>query len=529
LLNRRCSIIGGLTGALQTILNFPFAMAGVNLRKTARDVLQSLDNECALATHLSMFEGAQGCSHEQLRARALQALESLDPGAAKGVAAERRKRQYRILLECDVRGIPQMQVASALGLSRRQFYRDRRQALASFAQALQERRSLPVRVQADAKDVRLLYIQTLRERGHYDAVWRESVRALAHMNGHPREVEVWTVASEAARYLGNVRYACEAIDQMHRAAARVPEQLRRATQLRIAVSEIAMDLMTGDLEGANVRFERVAAICGDEREMYGRDVTLFAILLNYAASIAMESGEWERAEGYVHRAAAVEERSEVPSAKSSHHRLRGRIALYRDGDAGRAVTEFGDALTIAESVRDLMPAANAAVDLGIALSRSAPQSSDSEYIEYGLAIGREMCGRDDFAVLCSAAVPAFMEKTGAERALQTIDDARLRTALFKRAELHTRIAESELRLFAGNYEAALECGTALIDECLRVRMYAAAARAYIVAAEASERIGRRVQAKRLLASGAELVAGRGEHHTRMRARRLGTRLALPYK
>jgi hypothetical protein len=39
-------------------------------------------------------------------------------------------------------------------------------------------------------------------------------RALRQMRGHPREVEVWTFAAEAARFFGNVRESAEALVQI---------------------------------------------------------------------------------------------------------------------------------------------------------------------------------------------------------------------------------------------------------------------------------------------------------------------------
>jgi len=477
---------------------------------------------------LRLFQDQQPIpENDHTRARVLRALESLNPGAGEGSVAERRRRQHRILVDCDVRRLPHAQVAAALGLSRRQFYRDRRDALIAFAEALQTPEYAPALMQVDVKDVHLLYIQTLRERGQYDSVWRESVRALAHMNGHPREVEVWALASEAARYFGNARYAREAIDQMRRATTRSAfHDLRRASQLRIAISEIALDVMLGDLSAAKLRFEETAAACGDERTMYGRDVTLFAILLSHATALSMERGEWHLAEQYLHRSAMIDERSEVCYAISSRRRLRGRLAFRRDGDIGRAVVELSDALSIAESDRALRPAALATVELGIALTHRG-DAAGAEYLDHGLRIAREVCGHDDFAVLFSSAVPALLQRGAPLTSMQAIEELRMRSPLFGLAERYVRLAEVELQLHGGDYRTAIASSTELADECFRALMLPLAAHAQVLSAEAYAHSGRVMQAKKSLISAEALITEFGEHRTRLRAEALGTRLALP--
>jgi hypothetical protein len=225
----------------------------------ARSALHEMDDERSLRRNpLLTYLDRHALGHDRLRAHVLRALERLDPGSRADLASERRGRQHTILLRCDVQRKTHQAVAASLGLSRRQFYRDRRLALIAFAAALREYRGTPAPVTTEPRDVRLLYIKTLRERGKYDAVWRESVRALHDLRGDPREAEVWTVAAEAARFFGNARKSQEAIDALRAIAERAEHpHLRRATALRTAICETALDWMQADFAKARSRVERV--------------------------------------------------------------------------------------------------------------------------------------------------------------------------------------------------------------------------------------------------------------------------------
>ena len=489
-------------------------MTPAQLAQAARDALNLLGDQQSVH------------DNDPTRARILRALESLDPGVAEGSAAERRRRHYRIVVDCDIRHLPHAQVASNLGLSRRQFYRERKDALVAYGSALQTSKRAPVQVQVDAKDVQLLYIQALHGRGQYEAVWRESARVLAHMNGHPREIEVWRLAAEAARLSGNEQYARDAIDQMHHVASRsAHEDLRRASQLHIAISQTALDLMLGNLSAAKSAFDATTAAWGDERTMYGRDAALFSILLNDMAIVAMDTGDWRLAKQYLHRLATIDERSEVRHAVSSSRRLRGRIALRREGDIGRAVVELRDALSIAESNRTLYPAAYAAVELGVALTQHG-DAAGAEYLEYGLKIARGLCGDDEFAVLFASAVRVMLQRGAPEAPLRAFEEMRVRSRLFGRAERYARLAEVELQLASGDYRAALESSMGIADEGLRAHMLPLAANAQVLVAEAFAHCGRVTQAKKSLIGAVDLIAEHGWYCARERAYTLGTRLAL---
>lgn len=491
----------------------------------ARALLRDLDDEVAFRANPLVAAYADE-RHDRLRARVLRAVESLDPGLAATTPFERRFRLYQILLRCDLNGESHKEVAGALGISRRQFYLDRREAFLMVAEALERTPPEPQvdSVSCDALSMHLDYVQTLCEHGRYDAVWREALRVLREMRSHPREVEVWNIAAEAARFLGNVRQALEAVEQMTGvAASSMHEDRRRASALRIAISEIGLEWMQGNIDIALARFDRAAYESGNERTMYGRDATLFAILLGYGAELRIERGEWHRAEALIRRAERIIDRSELPYATARQQRLRARIAHETNGDSSRSALELHDALRQLQQHKQLPAIARGAVEYGIALAANE-RAEGLKYIDYGLVMAKDVCGYDQSAVLFAKSAPFVMERFGADEALRRIEEVRGRFPLSKHADLLVDIAEADARLARGEYEAAAEAGIHAGSSLEQAALFPAAAKARIITVDALARAGWVAKAKQLLKKSNEFVAAYADHATRRRAQ--GTALFL---
>ncbi|HEX8806215.1 MAG TPA: hypothetical protein VF741_04660 [Candidatus Aquilonibacter sp.] len=495
-----------------------------DLLSAARRLLRELDDERALrANPLLCHLRKAAIGHDRLRAHILRALAQLDPDSRTGPESARRARQYTILLRCDIERAPHKDVAATLGLSRRQFYRDRRAALLAFATNVRAPQTL-MRIETETHDARLLYIETLRDRGRHDLVWRESLRALPSLKGHPREIEIWTVAAEAARLLGNVRKSREVIETMRAVEATSPHTyLRRATRMRIAICEIALDWIEADFTSAQRRLEEAMRACGDERTLRGRDATLFGILLYYGARLALDTGDWPVASALTQRLEHIWQRSEVIHAAAYPHQLRGLLAMQGDGDHARAVAELNNALAISQTYHAFPSLALSSAELGLAIAPIDVITAD-RYIRYGLAIARDACGYDDFAALAMTAMRKSLPHIGAEEALEAVEEVRTRSPLFRRADLFTRLTESTALLHAGSEETL--SGDELARELEQASLLPAAAEAYLVSAEALLRERREMAARRSLKRAGELIVHCGDAATRDRALALGARLSL---
>lgn len=487
----------------------------------SRRLLRDLDEEVALRQN-PLLAAYAGDSHDRLRARVLRAVERLDPGLAATTSSERRYRLHQILVRCDLNGQSHKEVAAALGISRRQFYLDRRAAFLLLAGALQETAPEPwiEGPSSDALSMRLGYVEMMREQGRFDAVWRELLGAVREMRGERREIEVWTVAAEAARYLGYLHQSLEVVEQMSRIAhASHFADLRRASALRIAICEIALEWMQGNIDAALLRVDRAAAESGNERTMYGRDATLFAILLEYGAELNIERGAWQRAETLIRRAERIMDRSELPYASARQKRIRARIAREKNGDAARAALELSDALRTVQQHKQLPAIARGAVEYGIALA-GLDRGEGMKYIDYGLTIAKDACGYDQRAVLFANAVPLLIERSDPDEALRGIDELRTHSPLARHADLMLGVAEAEARLAHGDFEAAVDTASNLERSLESASLFPAAAKARLIAIEGLSRGGRNATAKQMFKRSEEFFGVYGDQTTRRRAERI---------
>lgn len=487
----------------------------------SRRLLRDLDEELELRENPLLAAYATE-PHDRLRARVLRAVETLDPGLAATTSSGRQYRLHQILARCDLNGDSHKEVAAALGISRRQFYLDRRAAFLALADAL-ERTIVEPWIEgpsADALAMRLGYVEMMREQGRFDAVWRELLGAVREMRGERREIEVWTVAAEAARYLGYLRQSFEVVEQMSRIAGESSHQdLRRASALRIAICDIALQWMQGNIDDALARVDRAASYSGNERTMFGRDATLFAILLEYGAELNIERGEWRRAETLIRRAERIMDRSELPYASARQQRLRARIAREKNGDSARAALELHDALRTVYQHKQLPAMARASIEYGIALA-GVDRSEGMKYVDHGLTMARDSCGYDQCAVYFASAAPLLMERSGPDEALRGIDDLRRRSPLARHADLLLGVAEADARLAKGEAHAACETASDLARSLESASLLPAAAKARLIAIEAVSRAGKIGSAKQMFRTAKEFLNTYGDHATRKRTERV---------
>lgn len=131
----------------------------------------------------------------RVEALILECAEQLRADASPESGRERRERQYQILARCDLRGESHITVAAALALSRRQFYRERREASGYLARFLSEyvrRQTLrPRGITIDPFALELSRAKALRLAGEPERA--ESVlRALTHSDtGVERKIDPW--------------------------------------------------------------------------------------------------------------------------------------------------------------------------------------------------------------------------------------------------------------------------------------------------------------------------------------------------
>lgn len=479
-------------------------------RNAAKLLLRTLDDPKALRENPLMAQYAH-CSHDERRAAALRALERMDPGTLQGSQGERRRRKHAIVVRCDVYGEPQEQVAHELGLSMRQFFRERSEAFEEFIGALKSKPPMPAAQPplSDVFAVRERFIQKLRGCGQHERVWAEAAAFAAELGVDERAIEFWCVAAEGARYMGDLGKSAEAIAMAKR--ARESGLMRRpvASDILITIPEIALDWTRGRYVHAIERLDEAMRRHGFGKALVDLDATLFGIMLTYGVPIEIERGRWDRARLLLRHLQEVGGRIDERHTFPSLRRHAGRVALRGQHDGERAVVELREALAVAQRFDNLAAEASAATDLGIALAERTPEEA-RRYIEYGLTAGRKILGRNEFAMLALGALPALCRCSGTHEALMQLDEIASGPRLAERAQMAFDLAEIALLLQQRKFRAAAERAQPLAELLESRGLLAPAGEATLMAAAAHSNNGRSSTARRLLKDGAELIRACGE-------------------
>jgi hypothetical protein len=485
--------------------------------------LVSLADEKELPNNPLAREHHPALPYDALRAAILRALESLAPPGSDA-ARQKQRRLYDILVRCDLHAEPHKLAIAGIGLSRRQFYRERREALLALAIAIERelQRLRPISVSLDLGDAAEAYIEALRSAGQYRTVWREA-RALAiRATGEPREIELWIIASEAARYVCGPREVEDALDRARRAVHRL--EGRAGTFKRVlwnAIGEINRQWSEADYDGMRATFEAALRRGPDESTLQGPEAILVGIMLGYVASMECDCGRWERAQDLYARATILAERGKTFTTRSSHLRLSAQIARAK-GDKARSIAEYRTALDSDRAAGQLGLVAMSAVYYA-----SVAHDGDAErmmrFADYGLEIAERFYPGDRFARLTLESLDLMLETRGIAAARNAVSRVR-RTGLGLRDTLFLELAEAKIAARSGDHAAAFERADAIATRLSQRGMSAWASDAELTAIESCAKLGQRRRAGRRLFDFADGIVGA---ESRERAHQLGTLLTLP--
>ena len=198
-----------------------------------------------------------------------------------GGAAERRERQYQILVRCDIDRESHEIVARDLGLSRRQFYRERNAAARSLAQFLVSRsRPLPASVSIDRFGLELSRAKALRLAG--EAQRSESILAelVASSEEIARKVEPWCalvdILINCNRIEEGERALCEAEAVLQQGNG-VSKDVRAALRARIDMQRASYLWFQGRIKEATEIDERTAPVVAKMAQSANTDAHEFYV------------------------------------------------------------------------------------------------------------------------------------------------------------------------------------------------------------------------------------------------------------
>jgi hypothetical protein len=499
-------------------------MTDRELAAAARHALIHLEDERELLRN-PLLPHDRRLPYDALRSTILCALESLRSSGA-GAAANKQRRLHTILLRCDLGGEVHKGVMEAMALSRRQFYRERREALLRFARAITQafERTRTTTVLVDLGDAGEAYLEALRSAGQHRLVWQEAAAMAGRAHGDPRQIELWLVASEAARFLADAGAAQLALEHAYEPV----EDDSYWRRLWLVSGTMSLRWLAGDYAGARAAFDDALRGAQDERALHGKEAVLLGITLCNVARIELDCGHWEQVRNLLVRASYLLQNGTTAKRQSLLRlsvlisRLSAQLALHADGDRARSLVGQRSALDGARASGELGNVAISAIYFATAMAHRDAAGALS-YAEYGMEIARRFYPGDRLSELTLEVLPLLLQTRGRDAAAQAVANARC-AGLGVRDALFLELADAKVAAAGGDLAGALERAEEVSGKLFERGIDAWGCDAELLAAETSARLALPARARRRLARVAETMGG-ARAAVRERARGLGTHLA----
>jgi tetratricopeptide (TPR) repeat protein len=476
-------------------------MTDRELAFAARHALVNLDNARELLSS-PLFPRDHTLSYETVRFVILSALESLEVDEACE-AQEKQRRRHAILVRCDLKGATHKSVLVDMAISRRQFYRERHEALLRLASSIQQLAAKAMEshtaratsLLVDLEDAAQAYIEALRAAGQHPVVVREAGALARRVTGDTRETECLLIASESARFCGDDKSARDMLGAA-RLALREPSSW---CTLWIAGGSMSVQWVAGESDDARAIYERTSRATEEEATMHGKEAVLLAIILVNAARMEADCGRWERARSLLARASRLAQNGVGTKAQSLHRlsvslsRLSALLALHADGNVARSISGYRTALEGAKLTGELGFTAETAVQYAVALA-DTDVTAALLYADYGLGIVRRYFPGDRLGESTLDVTPLLLKTRGTEAARGAIERARF-PGLGVRDSLFLELAEAKVASHQGKFADVAERAHAVAENFFAHGINAWACDAELLAIEAYSALGMESEAK----------------------------------
>jgi len=460
----------------------------------------------------------------RIRAAVVAAIDALEPPHA--AAGSHGARQRAILTRCDLRGEKHENVARDLGISRREFYRERRRAQERLALALQREFSAPVepaRIRPSEFELRMQYASSLRMVGHFEAALKEL--ELAHDAPAEEAVRALCRSVEIACDAGDAKRATRALHSARLALAACGES-HPVLEAAVALSDGMLCWHTGNMPDSLRAYERAlqrlrSASPNDHGAL---EIAIAALLAK--ADVLSESGRADDALAALGEAALACDRLAHPSPL-----LRGDLAaaygsahaLMRGG-LSPAIDELQEAFSVYQRHHAIRRAAKASMELCVLFMQRENYEDALSYGRTALGVARSVCGSDEAAYMCLNLSYAEARSGNATAALALTKQARMLVTEGGFVAALCGLAEAEARL------AARQCGAAIrTARAARAAMTRLGGERYVgaalrIEAEAQEQLGETAAARASISAAVEALERFGHAFSLVQAYRCSARL-----
>ncbi|HKU81670.1 MAG TPA: hypothetical protein VJP76_05825 [Candidatus Tumulicola sp.] len=473
-------------------------------------------------------EDLQADAMTRLRAALSAALESAFVRGAGEQASARATRQRAIVERCDLHGESHAAVAADLGLSRREFYRERKRARERLAEyfARTPEGSL-VQGRPDEFSLALAFADSLRGLGRHEAAIA-SIEALhARAGGAAERIQASVAIAATQCDAGRVDAAAEAIG---RARAAYDAQSRRDPMLLIEIEMVAARTLWMSGKPAEEVESKNRWILSQLREpallRTERTFELEALSLMRLGMLRREVGEPQASLALLRRAEQVVRSLSKPPAALKAELL---------GNLGLTLMVVPDGMTAAaEALRaylDYSREHNLLCDSADALSSLATlhlQFGDvagaRAFARSGLELARLVSSKQQLAEVCVIAALAEAEGGDRQASLELIAQARADAVVGSPSWALTELAEAQVLLSSRAYQRAWRVASEAAELMSALGMVRYSGAALRIAAEAAEGAQRHDDAVRTIREAVRILEKRGHATSLARAYACSARL-----
>lgn len=455
--------------------------------------------------------------------REILAVVSSSPGDA--VTTERRRRAAHIIERCDLQGCGHKEVAEQLGLSRRQFYRDRLLALEVLATELERRAGgVPGRVEAAEERIPFEIADAFLGLGRFD----DAHHALSHLASSAatgdQRLRALARILESACESGDRERVRRSSEELERAAQSVPSRAT-ATNARVNLARALVEDVFGSADDARARREaeiaRLRAASDRDDDLY----ETLAVGLVQSASAARVQGEFRNALAHLREAEELTMR--LPRSSMM---LRAQIpnelgaTLMLAGETSAATAEYRRCVAFSRE-HGLMRVAVCSTLNNFVLDHWQGHTAEV----YGpaaamLDTARSVLSREELARISLLVAQIALSANRLNDALALVNEVKRAHSDIRVVIPRAILAETEVYLKTGNYVRAVRLASDAVAAARDAQELSLLGVALLYSAEAYAASGNRAKATATVHDALSTLERAGSHHVLARAQRLSSAL-----
>ena len=467
----------------------------------------------------------------RVRGLVTAALDAIAPPTDdRSRAADHTRRLCAIVARCDLGGEPHKSVACDLGISLRQFYRDRNEACARLASALEaELRSeddLPATSATDDRSLQFWLADSLQAVGQFAAaatvlknVLLESRRPMDRVAAYHRLIEVLCGA-------GRVTDA-QAVLARAKVETEVPVAGDEAALLRAETlaCEAAVLWHTGGGAPATVSASRgIDVLRSLAAAGLPRARALLVDLQLTLATANRESGEFEESAKLLDRARACLGPDASASTRATLLLNSGYTHVMMPFGVRRATEENAEALDIAKRNGLVRHAAAALGNLSVIHRMRGEHDLAASYGRKALIFTEPIATREDFANLAMSVAQIEADAGNGQRALELLARARLHAGTSDSLAPRLKLAEAYVLVASYEFESALTIAKSALLTLERFGLRRRVGMALCTQAEAYAALGHRRLACSTISDAVDALEREGSAFALARAYRTSARI-----